>query len=82
MGLAMSSTFETLKSLFQSEMGISPDKITPDTKIKELIPDKYDLEGFELALEEAFLTGVEFDENFSHVSTIGELAAAIDKVKP
>ena len=72
------STFEKIKDLIVEKLGISADKVTPESEIiKDLGADSLDLVEMLLALEENFGVTVE-DDQTENIKTVQDIVDLID----
>ena len=72
------STFEKVRNMLVEKLGISEDKITPDSEIiKDLGADSLDLVEMLLSLEENFGVTVS-DEQTESIKTVKDIVEIID----
>ncbi|MBR6737804.1 MAG: acyl carrier protein [Clostridia bacterium] len=72
------STFEKIKDMLVDKLGISADKITPDSEIiKDLGADSLDLVEMLLSLEENFGITIS-DEQTEAIKTVQDIVDIID----
>ena len=72
------STFEKVRNMLVDKLGISADKITPDSEIiKDLGADSLDLVEMLLSLEENFGVTVS-DEQTESIKTVKDIVEIID----
>ena len=72
------STFEKIKEMIVEKLGISADKVTPESEIiKDLGADSLDLVEMLLALEENFGVTVE-DDQTENIKTVQDIVDLID----
>lgn len=77
----MDTTYEKIARFLNREIGVTSTMITTEAKLANLLRDEEDVADFEFGMQEEFKIEVRLDGNFSHATTLGELADAIDKVK-
>ena len=68
----MASVFERVQSVVSDQLGVEPEKVTPDAEfIQDLNADSLDLVEMIMRLEEEF--GVEIsDEEAENITTVGD----------
>ena len=72
------STFEKVRNMLVDKLGISEDKITPDSEIiKDLGADSLDLVEMLLSLEENFGVTIS-DEQTENIKTVKDIVDIID----
>ncbi len=74
-----SDVFERVKNIIVEQLGVDPDKVTPDARFREdLEADSLDLVELIMAFEEEF-GGEISDEDAQKISTVGEAVAYIEQ---
>ena len=69
------SVFDTVKGIIVEQLGVDPDKVTPEANFREdLDADSLDLVELIMAFEEAF-GGEISDEQAQSITTVGEAVA-------
>ncbi len=74
-----SDVFERVKNIIVEQLGVDPDKVTPEARFREdLEADSLDLVELIMAFEEEF-GGEISDEEAQKISTVGEAVAYIEE---
>ncbi len=74
-----SDVFERVKNIIVEQLGVDPDKVTPEARFREdLEADSLDLVELIMAFEEEF-GGEISDEEAQKISTVGEAVAYIEQ---
>lgn len=74
-----SDVFERVKNIIVDQLGVDPDKVTPEARFREdLEADSLDLVELIMAFEEEF-GGEISDEEAQKISTVGEAVAYIEQ---
>ncbi len=74
-----SDVFERVKNIIVEQLGVDPDKVTPEAKFREdLEADSLDLVELIMAFEEEF-GGEISDEEAQKITTVGEAVAYIEQ---
>ena len=74
-----SDVFERVKNIIVEQLGVDPDKVTPEARFREdLEADSLDLVELIMAFEEEF-GGEISDEDAQKISTVGEAVAYIEQ---
>jgi len=74
-----SEVFERVKNIIVEQLGVDPDKVTPEARFREdLEADSLDLVELIMAFEEEF-GGEISDEEAQKITTVGEAVAFIEQ---
>ncbi len=74
-----SDVFERVKNIIVEQLGVDPDKVTPEARFREdLEADSLDLVELIMAFEEEF-GGEISDEEAQKITTVGEAVAYIEQ---
>lgn len=81
--MSASTTYERIAAVLTGPMGVDGARVSPGAKLNELGFDSLDFPDFQFELEEEFKIPVDLEENpiLENVSTLHDLALAIDNIK-